>query len=176
MRPRAKSFIRSIGQIEANRQKFSLSMTSEVRKCLKMAKSGQKRPKFFPFLSAFRLTLSTYLWCINEMCALVRRSYIMRENDPPIPVFEKNAETSFFGKKCYTIIAIVLLSISRRFDEINEQFLHRWNLTVHAVWVLGRFSRSYVESIYYESKGAERKLINRLLWISEIRQTFAVES
>ena len=42
MRPRAKSFIRSISQIEANRQKFSLSMTSEVRKCPKSAKSGRK--------------------------------------------------------------------------------------------------------------------------------------
>ena len=42
MRPRAKSFIRSISQIKANRQKFSLSMTSEVRKCPKSAKSGRK--------------------------------------------------------------------------------------------------------------------------------------
>ena len=31
MRPRAKSFIRPISQIEYNRQKFSISMTSEVR-------------------------------------------------------------------------------------------------------------------------------------------------
>ena len=160
----------------ANRQKFSLSMTSEVRKCLKMAKSGQKGPKIFPFLWGFRLTLSTWLRCINEMCALVRRSYIMSETDTHIPVFEKNAKTSFFGKKCHTNIAIVLLSISRRFDGINKQSLHLWNPTVHAVWVLAPFLRSYVESMYYESKGAERKLINRLLWISEIRQTFADES
>ena len=41
MRPRAKSFIRPISQIEANRQKFSLSMTSEVRKCPKSAKSDR---------------------------------------------------------------------------------------------------------------------------------------
>ena len=41
MRPRAKSFIRSISQIEANRQKFCLSMTSEVRKCPKSTKSDQ---------------------------------------------------------------------------------------------------------------------------------------
>ena len=41
MRPRAKSFIRSISQINYNRQKFSLSMTSEVRKCPKSAKSDR---------------------------------------------------------------------------------------------------------------------------------------
>ena len=41
MRPRAKSFIRSISQINYYRQKFSLSMTSEVRKCLKSAKSDR---------------------------------------------------------------------------------------------------------------------------------------
>ena len=97
----------------------------------------------------------------------------MSENVPHFLVFEKNAKTSFFGKKCQTIITIVLLSISRRFDGVDEQSFHRWNPTVHAVWVLGRFSRSYVESIYYESKGAECKIINRLLWISEIRRTFA---
>ena len=69
MRPRAKSFIRSISQIEANRQKFSLSMTSEVRKCLKMAKSGQKGPKFFPFLPGFGVSGWKCERCINEMCA-----------------------------------------------------------------------------------------------------------
>ena len=41
MRPRAKSFIRPISQIEANRQKFSLSMTSEVRKCPKSVESDR---------------------------------------------------------------------------------------------------------------------------------------
>ena len=46
MRPRAKSFIRSISQIEANRQKFSLSMTSEVRKCPKSAKSDRNSDVF----------------------------------------------------------------------------------------------------------------------------------
>ena len=46
MRPRAKSFIRPISQIEANRQKFSLSMTSEVRKCPKSAKSDRNSDVF----------------------------------------------------------------------------------------------------------------------------------
>ena len=41
MRPRAKSFIRSISQINYNRQKFSISMTSEVRKCTKSAESDR---------------------------------------------------------------------------------------------------------------------------------------
>ena len=46
VRPRAKSFIRSISQIEANRQKFSLSMTSEVRKCPKSVKSDRNSGVF----------------------------------------------------------------------------------------------------------------------------------
>ena len=146
-----------------------------------MPQNGQKWPKkarnFFRFFPVSAVTgwhvLAMYKWNVRLGEAVLRYEREWRHH---FLVFEKNAKTSFFGKKCHTIIAIVLLSISRRFDEVNEQSLHRWNPTVHAVWVLGRFSRSYVESIYYESKGAERKLINRLLWISEIRQTFADES
>ena len=39
--PRAKSFIRSISQINYNRQKFSISMTSEIRKCPKSPESDR---------------------------------------------------------------------------------------------------------------------------------------
>ena len=63
MRPRAKSFIRSISQIEANRQKFSLSMTSEVRKCPKSAKSDQNSR--FSHLARFErqgLKFAMYKW------------------------------------------------------------------------------------------------------------------
>ena len=41
MRPRARSFIRLISQINYNRQKFPISMTSEVRKCPKSAESDR---------------------------------------------------------------------------------------------------------------------------------------
>ena len=70
MRPRAKSFIRSISQIEANRQKFSLSMTSEVRKCPKSAKSGRKSGFL---LGAVKRGGLGCLKCINEMCAVIMR-------------------------------------------------------------------------------------------------------
>ena len=96
MRPRAKSFIRPISQIEANRQKFSLSMTSEVRKCPKSAKSDRNSGCF---RSGRRARGGNLLQCINEMCAWIRRLEVACTEWPPMrssPSFLRNND--FFSK------------------------------------------------------------------------------
>ena len=71
MRPRAKSYISSISQIEANRLKFSLSMTSEVRKCPNSTKSGRKSG--FSHLAIERRSVH-HSNVIDEICACARRT------------------------------------------------------------------------------------------------------
>ena len=97
MRPRAKSFIRPISQIEYNRQKFSISMTSEVRKCPKSAKSDQKSGFWHSFEICHPHNIQIFFQCMNQSCAMTRRSRgwnIIVATMPLRPSFLK--KTNFF--------------------------------------------------------------------------------
>ena len=96
MRPRAKSFIRSMSQIEANRQKFSLSMTSEVRKCPKSAKSGRKSGFLLGAVKRGGEGFEMYKWNVRSDYAVRICLYGMTLNDVITFIFHKNVKTSFF--------------------------------------------------------------------------------
>ena len=70
MRPRAKSFISSISQIEANRQKFVFKYDVRGQE---MPQIGQKWPNHGFFARGRKTREGGCLQCINEMCAMILR-------------------------------------------------------------------------------------------------------